>query len=61
MSKRCDQVIVQVVVREYDGQGRPVGEQVSQPVNVFRAASPDFWTHVDTLIKQQPPKPGKRK
>lgn len=49
---RCEEVIVQLVVRSYDDTGRPVREQVSQAVKVFRnAETRDFWAHVDKAVK----------
>lgn len=55
---RCEEVIVQLVVRTYDDTGRPVREQVSQQTKVFRnAETRDFWAEVDKAVKamQQPP------
>jgi hypothetical protein len=57
-STRCEEVIVQLVVRTYDDDGRPVLEQTSQPVKVFRnAQTRDFWAEVDKAVKamQTPP------
>ena len=57
---RCEEVIVQLVVRTYDDAGRPVLEQTSQPIKVFRnAQTRDFWGEVDKAVKamQQPTKP----
>lgn len=54
---RCEEVIVQLVVRTYDDAGRPVREQVSNPVKIFRnAETRDFWNEVDKAVKamQQP-------
>jgi len=48
---KCDEMIVQLIVRTYDEYGRVIGEAVTQPAKVFRAATPDWWTHVDGLIK----------
>lgn len=64
-STRCEEVIVQLVVRTYDDTGRPLQEQVSQPVKVFRnAQTQDFWAEVDKAVKamQQPaPQPATAK
>ncbi len=64
---RCEEVIVQLVVRTYDDDGRPVREQTSQPVKVFRnAQTQDFWAEVDKAVKAmappvpEPPKPKHR-
>lgn len=58
---RCEEVLVQLVVRKYDDAGRPVGEQVSQQIKVFRnPETRDFWgSVVDKLVKEitQPAKP----
>lgn len=51
MVTRCEEVVVQIVVREYDDEGHPVSEQVSQPIKVFRnAVTKDFWGHVDQTV-----------
>lgn len=64
-STRCEEVIVQLVVRTYDDEGRPVLEQTSQPAKVFRnAATQDFWGEVDkavTAMHQQTAVPPARK
>jgi hypothetical protein len=52
MDTRCEEVIVQLVVRTYDADGRPVREQTSQPVKVFRnSQTVDFWGEVDKAVK----------
>lgn len=49
---RCEEVIVQLVVRTYDDQNRPVQEHVSQPVKVLRNASTlNFWAAIDEHVK----------
>lgn len=71
---RCEEVIVQLVVRSYDEDGRPIREQVSQPTKVFRnAQTRDFWGEVDKAVKTMettpapqavppaPPQRGKRR
>jgi hypothetical protein len=50
MLHRCDELIVQMVVRTYNEDGLPVGERVSQPVKLFRATAPDVWGDVDRTI-----------
>lgn len=48
---RCEEVIVQLVVRTYDDHGRPLREQVSQATKVFRnAETVDFWAQVDKAV-----------
>ena len=48
---RCEEVIVQLVVRTYDDAGRPIREQVSQPAKVFRnAETRDFWASIDKVV-----------
>lgn len=50
-STRCEEVIVQLVVRRYDDAGRPVHELTSQPTKVFRnAQTRDFWAEVDKAV-----------
>lgn len=62
---RCEEVVVQLVVRTYDDMNRPVGEKVTQQVKVFRNAETlDFWAHVDKAVKAmeqpaEPPAPAK--
>ncbi len=52
MVAKCEEVLVQLVVRTYDDAGAPVREQISQPVKVFRnAATADFWAEVDKAVK----------
>lgn len=53
---RCDEVIVQVIVRTYDEDGAPVREKTSQPIKVFRnAQTRDFWAEVDKSVKAMEP------
>ncbi len=58
---RCEEVVLQLVVRTYDNAGRPIDEKVTNPVKVFRNAETlDFWGEVDKAVKvlqQQPSKP----
>lgn len=57
---RCEEVIVQLVVRSYDDDGRPVREQVTQQLKVFRnAKTEDFWGEVDKAIAEIVAKEGK--
>ncbi len=59
-STRCEEVIVQLVVRSYDETGRPTGERLLGqpngagglvPVKVFRnAETRDFWAWVDKQV-----------
>lgn len=60
---RCEEVIVQLVVRTYDDTGRPIREQVSQALKVFRnAETVNFWAQVDkavTAMQAPPTKPTK--
>lgn len=56
---RCEEVIVQLVVRTYDDSGRPVREQVSQATKVFRNAETlDFWGEVDKAVQAMQAPPG---
>lgn len=47
---RCDIAIVQLVVTTYDAEGRPIREQTSEPIKVFRGAAPDFWADADRAV-----------
>lgn len=59
---RCEEVIIQCVIRTYDDHGRPVSERVSNPEKLFRNAETlDFWAVVDKAVKafNQPEAPVK--
>jgi hypothetical protein len=45
--KRCDAIVLQLIVTEYDEHGRPVGEMTSAPVKVFRGVVHDVWAEAD--------------
>jgi hypothetical protein len=57
---RCEEVLVQLIVRTYDEAGRPVGERVLgrpnasggiDPIKVFRnGETRDFWAYLDSLV-----------
>lgn len=47
---RCDAIVVQLIVTQYDEHGRPVGEQSSSPTKVFRATVRDVWAEVDKAV-----------
>lgn len=54
MTQRCEEVIVQFIVRTYDDQNRPVHQEETQPVRVFRyadAKTEDFWALVDAVVE----------
>lgn len=65
MTTRCEEVIVQVVMRTYDDANAPIAEQTSAPVKVFRnAQTVDFWGQVEKFVaatQAQAAKPMKRK
>lgn len=49
-SLRCDEVVVQFIVREYDEHDRPVNEfMLQQPAKLFRGSSPDIWADADAF------------
>jgi len=50
---RCDEVMVALVIREYDAQGRPQRERVTEPVKIFRASAPDIWALIDQDLQMQ--------
>jgi hypothetical protein len=55
-TKRCDALVLQLIVTEYDEHGRPVGEFTSSPMKVFRATVRDVWAEADkavTAMQQQ--------
>jgi hypothetical protein len=54
MTPRCDELLIQLVVRTYDDHDRPVREEVSQPLKVFRAVTPDVWAEVDKALAGRP-------
>ena len=47
---RCDAIVLQLIVTEYDEHGRPIGEATSSPTKVFRATVPDVWAEVDKAV-----------
>ena len=49
-TKRCDTLVLQLIVTEYDEHGRPVSEQQSSPTKIFRASVPDVWREVDKAV-----------
>ena len=49
--KRCDALVLQLIVTEYDEHGRPVNELTSSPpAKIFRASVPDVWAEVDKAV-----------
>lgn len=52
MTTRCEELIMQLVVRTYDHEGRPVLERTSTPAKLFRnAKTQDVWAVVDEAVK----------
>ncbi len=50
---RCEEVVVQMIVRTYDDENRPLSEERTNTIKVFRnAATQDFWTWVDAVVAQ---------
>lgn len=49
-SFKCEEALVAFVVREYDAEGKCLGERTSDPVKVFRAAAPNIWEAIDQHI-----------
>lgn len=47
---KCEEALVAFVVREYDADGKCLGERTSDPVKVFRATAPNIWEAVDKHI-----------
>lgn len=61
---RCDKVMVQLIITEYDEHDRPIGERPvpqGQLATIWRATTPDFWAEVDKAVKIEttPPAPPK--
>lgn len=56
-STRCESLVVRVIATEYDDQGRPIREQVSQAVKIFRAVVPDVWAEADMVVATLSPSP----
>ena len=48
--KRCDALIVQVVVTEYDAAGVPIGETIAPSVKVFLGNLPAFVEAVHAQV-----------
>jgi hypothetical protein len=61
MASRCEEIVVQLIVRSYDEEGRPTGEHLLGqlngqgalvPIKVFRNAETiDFWGWVDRQVE----------
>lgn len=47
---RCDAIMVELIVTEYDDHGCPIREMVSAPKKIFRAAAADVWAEVDKAV-----------
>jgi hypothetical protein len=53
---RCEALAIQVIITEYDEDGRAVGEKVSNPQKVFRVKLDAFLKEVDEAVaKGMPP------
>jgi hypothetical protein len=50
--QRCDELIVQLVIRTYNEDGQPVREVLSRPAKVFRATAPDLWRDIDATVAE---------
>lgn len=51
--KRCEEAIVQFVIRTYDENGMAIQEQASQQTKMFRAKVPDVWKEIDDAINKE--------
>lgn len=53
MTRKCQEIVVQFIVKAYNDEGLPVGEVMSQPIKLFRGQDvKDIWAFVDEAIKQ---------
>lgn len=52
---RVDALMVRVVMTEYDADGRPIGEQMSQEAKVFRPNLDAFLANVDAAATRVRP------
>ena len=50
MTKRCEEVVITMIVRTYNDDGEPINEQATQQMKVFRANAKDFWAEVDKIV-----------
>ena len=49
--KRIKSILVQLVVEELDEEGDVIGEQISQPIQLWKKSTPDIWTKLEDAIK----------
>ena len=53
MTTKCNEVIVQLVVRTYDDAGDPVGEKTTNAVTIFRnSETADLWAAIDRTVER---------
>jgi len=52
MNRRIDAVILQAVVIEYDDEGRPVAEALTQPIKIYRTRLADLGAELEKLDAQ---------
>lgn len=50
-NRRCEAILIQLIVTTYDDHGRPVDEMVTKQGKVFRATALDFWGEADKAVK----------
>lgn len=48
--RKVEDVNVQIIVRDYDDEGRLIDEVLSPSMRVFRAKTPDIWTFIDAEL-----------
>lgn len=53
MTRQCQEVVVQFIIKAVNEDGLPVGEVITQPVKIFRGQNiNDIWAFADDAIKQ---------
>lgn len=52
MAFKVEEIVIQVVVRQENEAGEKIGESLSQPAKVFRAATPDVWAFIDAELNK---------
>jgi hypothetical protein len=56
---RCDEVVIQCIVRAYDADGQMTDELVTQPRKFLRSKSPEdfggLWAFIDGEVERMEP------
>ena len=50
MTRKCEAVLVQFVVKTYNDEGVQSGETVLQPLKVYKGQNVDIWQLADDIV-----------